>query len=41
VKIKIENIVATTSLGKELDLQKILINLVGAQYDTARFPALV
>jgi len=41
VKIKIENIVATTSLGKELDLQKMLIALVGAQYDTARFPGLV
>jgi len=39
--IKIENIVATTALGKELDLQKILIALVGAQYDTARFPGLV
>lgn len=41
MKIKIENIVATTSLGKELDLQKILSALVGAQYDTARFPGLV
>ena len=41
MKIKIENIVATTSLGKELDLQKILIALEGAQYDTERFPGLV
>ena len=39
--IKIENIVATTSLGKELDIQKMLIALVGARYDTARFPGLV
>ena len=39
--IKVENVVATTSLGKELDLEKILIALEGATYDTARFPGLV
>jgi transcription initiation factor TFIID TATA-box-binding protein len=33
--------VATTSLGMELDIQKMLITLVGAQYDTTRFPGLV
>ena len=41
MKIKIENIVATTTIGKELDLQKMLIALEGAQYDTERFPGLV
>jgi transcription initiation factor TFIID TATA-box-binding protein len=41
VKIKIENMVATTSLGKELDIQKMLTALEGARYDTTRFPGLV
>jgi transcription initiation factor TFIID TATA-box-binding protein len=40
-KIKIENVVATTSIGKELDLQSIAGALKGAQYDTERFPGLV
>jgi transcription initiation factor TFIID TATA-box-binding protein len=41
VKIKVENIVATTSFGMELDLQKLLTALVGAEYDKVRFPGLV
>jgi len=40
-KIRIENVVATTSLGKELDLQSIAKSLEGAQYDTEQFPGLV
>jgi transcription initiation factor TFIID TATA-box-binding protein len=41
LKIKVENIVATTSFGIEIDLQKTLIALAGAEYDKARFPGLV
>jgi transcription initiation factor TFIID TATA-box-binding protein len=40
-KIRIENVVATTSLCKELDLKSISKSLEGAQYDTERFPGLV
>ena len=41
IKIKIENMVATTSLGKELDLKSLSKSIGGAQYDTERFPGLV
>jgi len=40
-KIKIENIVASTSLGRRLDLQTILPRLEGAEYDPSRFPGLI
>jgi transcription initiation factor TFIID TATA-box-binding protein len=40
-KIRIENVVATTSLCKELDLKSISKSLEGTQYDTERFPGLV
>jgi transcription initiation factor TFIID TATA-box-binding protein len=40
-KLRIENIVATTNLGMEFDLQTISKALKGAQYDTERFPGLV
>lgn len=40
-KIKIENIVASTSLGVQLDLQLILPRLEGAEYDPSRFPGLI
>jgi len=41
VKIKIENVVASTSLGRELDLHAILLVLEGAEYDPERFPGLI
>ncbi len=40
-KIKIENVVASTSLGKELDLQTIAANTEGAEYEPEQFPGLV
>jgi len=40
-KIRIENVVATTSLCKELDLKSISKSFEGTQYDTERFPGLV
>ncbi len=39
--IKIENVVASTSLGTELDLQAIVLALDGAEYDPERFPGLI
>jgi transcription initiation factor TFIID TATA-box-binding protein len=39
--IKIENVVATTLICKELDLQKTARALEGAHYDTDRFPGVV
>ena len=39
--IKIENVVASTSLGTELDLQAILLALDGAEYDPEQFPGLI
>ena len=39
--IKIENVVASTSLGAELDLQKIVLALEGAEYDPEQFPGLI
>ena len=38
---KIENVVASTSLGKELDLQAIALVLGGAEYEPEQFPGLV
>jgi len=39
--IKIENVVASTSLGTELDLQAIVLALDGAEYDPEQFPGLI
>ncbi|HUV24782.1 MAG TPA: TATA-box-binding protein [Methanomassiliicoccales archaeon] len=40
-KIKIENVVASTSLGEELDLQSIALALDGAEYEPEQFPGLI
>ncbi|MEW6070416.1 MAG: TATA-box-binding protein [Candidatus Thermoplasmatota archaeon] len=40
-KIKIENVVASTSLGKELDLEAISSAIEGAEYEPEQFPGLV
>jgi len=37
-KIKIENVVASTSLGEELDLQAIALALTGSEYEPEQFP---
>ncbi len=39
--IKIENVVASTSLGSELDLQAIALALDGAEYEPEQFPGLI
>jgi len=39
--IKIENVVASTSLGQELDLQAIALALDGAEYEPEQFPGLI
>jgi transcription initiation factor TFIID TATA-box-binding protein len=40
-KIKIENVVASTSLGVELDLPSIALALDGAEYEPEQFPGLI
>ncbi len=40
-KIRIENIVASTSFGNELDLEAIALALVEAKYDPEHFPGLI
>lgn len=40
-RIKIENVVASTSLGGELDLQAIALALGGAEYEPEQFPGLI
>ena len=40
-KFKIENVVASTSLGEELDLKAIARALGGAEYEPEQFPGLV
>ncbi|MEM3851679.1 MAG: TATA-box-binding protein [Methanomassiliicoccales archaeon] len=40
-EIKIENVVASTSLGEELDLQAIALALDGAEYEPEQFPGLI
>ena len=40
-KYKIQNIVATASLGIELDLPAIAISLDGSKYDPEQFPGLI
>ena len=39
--IRIENVVASTSLGGELDLQAIALALKGAEYEPEQFPGLI
>ena len=41
VKIRIENVVASTSLGDALDLQAIALGLDGAEYEPEQFPGLI
>ncbi|MCK5292771.1 MAG: TATA-box-binding protein [Thermoplasmata archaeon] len=40
-RIRIENIVASTSFGNELDLEAIALALVDAKYDPEHFPGLI
>src|SRR5258708_7002991 len=40
-KIRIENVVASTSLGDQLDLQAIALGLDGAEYEPEQFPGLI
>ena len=40
-RIRIENVVASTSLGAELDLQSIALTLDYAEYEPDRFPGLI
>jgi transcription initiation factor TFIID TATA-box-binding protein len=40
-KIRIENVVASTTLGTELDLPSIALRLDGAEYEPDRFPGLI
>jgi transcription initiation factor TFIID TATA-box-binding protein len=40
-RIKIENVVASSSLGTELDLQAIALSLEGAEYEPEQFPGLI
>ncbi|XGI84423.1 TATA-box-binding protein [Halorutilales archaeon Cl-col2-1] len=39
--IEIENVVASTSIGQELDLQQVTMDMEGADYDPDQFPGLV
>ncbi len=39
--IKIENVVASTSIGQEIDLKQATLGLEGADYDPKRFPGVV
>jgi len=41
VEIKIENVVATTSVGRELDLKTIALALENAEYEPEQFPGVV
>ncbi len=40
-KYKIENVVASMSLGRELDLQAIALALPASEYDPEKFPGLI
>ena len=40
-KYRIENVVASTSLGHELDLKAIALALGGSEYEPEQFPGLV
>ena len=39
--IKIENVVASTAIGQEIDLKSVTLALEGADYDPEQFPGLV
>lgn len=39
--INIENVVASTSIGQELELESVAMDLKGADYDPEQFPGLV
>jgi transcription initiation factor TFIID TATA-box-binding protein len=41
VKIRIENVVASTSLADELDLHSIALGLDGAEYEPDQFPGVI
>ena len=41
IRVRIENVVASTSLGSELDLQSIALNLEGSEYEPTQFPGLI
>jgi transcription initiation factor TFIID TATA-box-binding protein len=40
-RIRIENVVASTSLGDELDLQSVAFTLDGAEYEPEQFPGVI
>jgi transcription initiation factor TFIID TATA-box-binding protein len=40
-RIRLENVVASTSLGDQLDLEQIAKGLDGAEYEPAEFPGLI
>ena len=40
-RIRIENVVASASLGDELDLQSIALSLDGAEYEPEQFPGVI
>ncbi len=40
-RIKIENVVASTSLGVPVKLEKLVANLDGVEYEPEQFPGLV
>lgn len=39
--IEIENVVASTAIGQELDLERVTLDIEGADYDPDQFPGLV
>src|SRR5271157_2149500 len=39
--IKIENVVANTAIGQDIDLKSLTLALEGADYDPEKFPGLV
>ena len=39
--IEIENVVASTAIGQELDLEQVTLDMEGADYDPDQFPGLV
>jgi transcription initiation factor TFIID TATA-box-binding protein len=41
IRIRIENVVASTSLGDEFDLRSIALTLDGAEYEPTQFPGLI
>ncbi|MCI4325771.1 MAG: TATA-box-binding protein [Thermoplasmata archaeon] len=41
VRIRLENVVASTSLGDQLDLHSIALGLDGAEYEPEQFPGLI